>query len=540
MTKSQVYDYVIVGAGSAGCVLANRLSESQEAKVLLIEAGATDSKREISVPAAWVSLFKSSVDWNYETPPEQQLGNRAIYWPRGKTLGGSSSINAQIYLRGAPCDFDEWAASGNTGWSYNEVLPYFKKAENNERGAGAFHGVDGPLCVSDVRDPNPLSQAFLKGGLALGLEQNDDFNTDCMDGIGYGQFTRKNGQRWSTAKGYLKPVISRANLEVWTDAHVNHIVFEGKTARGVTCILGGEQVEALGRRETILCGGAVNSPALLMLSGVGPLETLREHSIDVVQELPGVGRNLQDHPIAPIRYSTKKPVSLLKANSLNSLARYLLLRRGMLAGSGVDVLAHIRTRPELPAPDLQVLMMAVIWLEQGLKAPTEHGFTIGSAALKPKSRGFIKLRSTDPFAAPVIEPNYCTDDEGDDLRVMTEGLKLGRQIVESTEFRHFGCTEITSGLSANSDDELKAFVKENAQTYFHPVGTCKMGVDKDAVVDPELRVHGIDKLRIVDASVMPTIPRANTNAATVMIAEKASDLIRFTEGASTIPGLYER
>ncbi len=527
MTQDTEYDYIVVGAGSAGCVLVNRLSVDARLRVLLIEAGPADTRREVSIPAAWVSLFKTEIDWNYETVPQQQLDGRVIYWPRGKTLGGSSSTNAQIYLRGHRTDFDEWSADGNNGWSYKEVLPYFVRAEDNERGAGSsYHGVNGPLCVSDVRDPNPLSQAFLESGLAVGLARNDDFNADQLDGIGYCQLTQKNGRRWSTSTGYLKPALHRSNLEVWTATHVSQVLLNGKTAVGVACHRGGERVQVRARREIILCAGTVNSPVLLMHSGIGAPEQLRPHGIDVVHALEGVGQNLQDHPVVGVRYLSREPVSLLKAKSLGNLARYLIQGRGMLAGSGVDVLAHVRTRPETLAPDLQLLLMAVLWLEQGLRLPKEHGFTIAAAVLKPKSRGSITLRSNDPLASPLIQPSYCSDTGGEDMRILIEGIRLGRRIMAAAPFSRLRGPEIAPGVGVESDAALTSYIRQNAQTYYHPVGTCKMGVDAMAVVDPELRVCGLKGLRVADASVMPTIPRANTNAATIMIGEKAAALIK--------------
>lgn len=525
MTDSISYDYIVIGAGSAGCVLANRLSADNEAKVLLIEAGPSDSRREVSIPAAWVSLFKSEVDWQYETDPEPQLDGRTIYWPRGKTLGGSSSTNAQIYLRGSPVDFDEWAAAGNSGWSYSDVLPYFKRAESNERGENQFHGSTGPLCVSDVRDPNPLSEAFLRSALGLGIPNNPDFNGDHLEGVGYCQFTRKNGKRYSSATAYLTPARNRRNLEIWTDTHVTRIAFNNRRATSVSCIRSGRELNVRAEREIIISGGAVNSPVLLMHSGVGPSQLLQQNGIEVVQQLEGVGQNLQDHPIVAIRYLTDKPVSLLKAKSLSNVVRYLVLRRGMLCGSGVDVLAHLRTSADLPAADLQLLLMSVLWLDQGLGTPTQHGFTLAAAALKPQSRGSITIRSNNPLEPPLIQPNYCSDEEGNDMRVLVEGVRWLRRIAAAPEFGSLAGTELTPGMEVTSDENLTAYVRQNAQTYYHPVGTCKMGTDELAVVDPQLRVRGVEGLRVVDASVMPSVPRANTNAATIMIAEKAADLI---------------
>ncbi len=526
MSKVTEYDYVVVGAGSAGCVLANRLSDDPNVSVLLLEAGPPDTRREVSIPAAWVSLFKTELDWNYETVPQRKLDGRVIYWPRGRTLGGSSSTNVQIYLRGAPADFDEWTSAGNAGWSYQDVLPYFITAENNQRGPDSFHGVNGPLCVSDGRDANPLSKAFLESGLAIGLERNDDFNAGRLDGIGFCQFTRKNGRRWSTATAYLKPVRNRKNLDVWTDTQVDRVTCRDKRAVGVVCRRDDERLEVHARRETVLCGGTISSPLLLMHSGIGPPEQLRRHDIKVVHALEGVGQNLQDHPIVGVRYLTREPVSLLKAKSLVNIARYLIQGRGMLASSGVDVLAHVRTQSQAPAPDLQLLLMAILWLEQGLREPKEHGFTIAAAALKPRSRGSITLESNDPLAPPRIQPDYCSDADGEDMRVLIEGIRLGRRIVAAAPFARLRGAEIAPGLNVETDAALRAYVSRNAQTYYHPVGTCKMGVDPMAVVDPQLRVHGLEALRVVDASIMPTIPRANTNAATIMIAEKAADLIK--------------
>jgi choline dehydrogenase len=378
--------------------------------------------------------------------------------------------------------------------------------------------------VSDARDSNPLSQAFLESGLAIDLPRNDDFNGERLDGIGHCQFTQKRGRRWSVAKAYLNPVRHRKNLDVWTETRVNRIILNGKRAVGVAGLRGDEPVEVRARREIILSGGTVNSPVLLMQSGIGPPDQLRAHDIEVVHPLAGVGQNLQDHPIAPLLYLSRAPVSLLKAKSLPNLARYLIQGRGMLAGSGVEVLAHVSTRTGAPDPDIQLLLMPLLWLEQGLREPKEHGFSIAAAALKPRSRGSIALRSKDPMLSPLIQPNYCSDPDGEDMRVLIEGIRLGRQIVEAAPFDRLRGREILPGPEV-ADAALRSHISQHAQTYYHPVGTCKMGVDAMAVVDPELRVHGLESLRVADASIMPTIPRANTNAATIMIAERAADLI---------------
>ena len=501
-------DYIIVGAGSAGCVLARRLSEDSSVSTLLLEAGPPDTRPEISVPAAWPNLFKTECNWGYVTAPQPHLEQREVYFPRGKTLGGSSSVNAQVYLRGHRADFDGWASLGNAGWSYDEVLHYFKKAENNERGADAFHGVGGPQNVADQPNPNPLSLAFLEGAVATGLARNADLNGKDQDGAGFCQFTQKAGKRHSTAAAYLEPARARQNLEIVTGAHATRILLEGRRAIGVVYQRDGSTHEAHATREVILCGGAINSPQLLMLSGIGPADHLGKLGIDIVQSLPGVGRNLQDHAVAPLLHSSKVPISLLAESSQ------------------VEAIAYVRTQDHLPAPDLQVFLVPVLWLKEGLEAPTQHGFTIAFSVMKPRSVGALRLRTRDPFAPPAIDSAFLSDEKGEDRRVLREGFRLARRIVATTPFAPFRGEELAPGLAARSDDEIDEHVRRLTQTHYHPVGTCKMGIDANAVVDPKLRVHGIDALRIADASIMPTIPRANTNAATIMIGEKAADLIR--------------
>jgi len=511
------HDFVIVGAGSAGCVLANRLSEDAGTRVLLLEAGPPDTRSEISIPAAWPTLFKTEVDWRYSTAPQAHLDGRELYFPRGKTLGGSSSINAQVYLRGHRADFDGWAALGNRGWSYEEVLPYFKKLECNERGADTFRGTGGPLNATDRRCLNPVSLAFIEGAIAAGLSRNVDPNGREQDGIGVCQATCKDGRRCSTAVAYLRPALARPGIEVQTDAHATRILFEGRRAVGVEYVRNGGRHEARAAREVILSAGAINSPQLLMLSGIGPTDELEARDIRALHPLRGVGRNLQDHPIAPLLQRSKVAIAIDTESNQ------------------AEAFAYVRTRPELSAPDLQMLLVPLLWLKEGLEAPTEHGFSIIFSAIIPRSRGYVGLRSSDPFAPPVIQPDFLSDEGGEDLRVLTEGFRLARRIVDTEPFAPFRGPELSPGSQAQSSAEIFAFLRQTAQSYYHPVGTCKMGTDLDAVVDPELRVHGIERLRVVDASVMPTIPRANTNAATIMIAEKGADLIKgkFGDGGSS-------
>jgi len=501
-------DYVIVGAGSAGCVLARRLSEDPSVNILLLEAGPPDARPEISVPAAWPNLFKTEYNWGYVTAPQMQLGGREVYFPRGKTLGGSSSVNAQVYLRGHRADFDEWASLGNAGWSYDEVLRYFKKSENNERGADAFHGVGGPQNVADQPNPNPLSLAFLEGAVATGLAPNADLNGKDQDGAGLCQFTQKAGKRHSTAAAYLEPARTRQNLEIVTGAHATRILLEGRRAVGVVYQQDRTTHEARATREVILCGGAIHSPQLLMLSGIGPADRLARLGIEVVQSLPGVGQNLQDHAVSALLHSSKVPISLLAESSQ------------------VEAIAYVRTQDHLPAPDLQMFLVPILWLKEGLEPPTQDGFTIVFSVMKPRSVGALRLRTSDPFAPPAIDPAFLSDEKGEDQRVLREGFRLARRIVATTPFDAFRGEELAPGLAARSDDEIDEHVRRLTQTHYHPVGTCKMGVDANAVVDLKLRVHGIDALRVADASIMPTIPRANTNAATIMIGEKAADLIK--------------
>lgn len=520
-----MYDYVIVGAGSAGCVLAARSSEDPDCQVLLLEAGPPDKKLEIRIPAAFNKLFKTKYDWAYETEPQANLDGRAMFWPRGKTLGGSSSLNAQMYVRGNSLDYDHWAELDNLGWAFGDVLPYFERSERSERGSAPGRGVSGPLNIADLRDPNPTTVAFLEAAEQAGIPRTKDVNGPDQDGLDFTQVTQKRGRRWSAADAYLKPARKRRNLTVATGAHALRIILEGSRAVAVEYIADGKtQRDPV--HEVIVCGGAINSPQLLMLSGIGPADQLTAHDIPVVVDLPGVGKNLQDHLAIMDIVHSKERVTLAAAESLRNLARFLALGRGMLTSNVGEACGFVRTRPELDAPDLELVFAPVPFINHGLAPPPGHGITIGSIAVTPRSVGELTLRSADPFAAPRIEPNYLSDADGEDLRVLVEGSKIARRIFDAPAFARYVGEPLLPAVRPTTDDELIEHIRRDSQTLYHPVGTCKMGTDDRAVVDPELRVHGIDGLRVVDASIMPTIPRGHTHASTVMIAEKAVDLIR--------------
>jgi choline dehydrogenase len=520
---SAAYDYVIVGGGSAGCVLANHLSSDRHARVLLLEAGGPDHRKEIHVPAGFPKLFKTALDWNYQTEPQQHLAGRRLYWPRGKVLGGSSSINAMIYIRGAAQDYDGWQAAGNSGWGYADVLPYFMRAENQERGADRWHGVGGPLSVCDLRHVHPLSRAFVEAATEIGLARNNDFNGACQLGVGAFQVNQRGGARHSTAVAYLRPARGRANLTVITGAQATRVVVERDRAIGVEFERAGQRLVARARQEVLLCGGAVNSPQLLLLSGIGPAEQVRALGIPVVADLPGVGENLQDHLVVAVAYECRQAISMATADTLANRLRYLLMRRGPLASNIGEVGGFVRTRADLPAADLQFHFGPAYFLEHGFKTPDGHGFTLGPTLLRPRSRGRITLASADPLRAPRIEPNYLADEA--DLAVLVEGVKLARRIAQAAAFAPYRGDEYCPGTAAQGDDALADFVRQTVETIYHPVGTCKMGTDERAVVDPRLRVRGVWGLRVVDASIMPTIPGGNTNAPVIMIAEKAADMI---------------
>jgi choline dehydrogenase len=525
-----MYDVVIVGAGSAGCVLAGRLTEDPRIRVLVLEAGPTDRKMEIRVPAAFTKLFKTPYDWDYSTVAQDGLDRRELYWPRGRTLGGSSSINSQMYVRGRPADFNAWALPG---WSWKEVRPLFDRMENDERG---HLGLGGPVHVARLRDTNPATHAFVRAAVEVGLEFVEDVNDPVREGVGYTPVTQRNGRRWSAADAYLHPATRRPNLTVLTGARARRVLFEGASAVGVEYLQNGAVHVARATSEVIVSGGAVNSPQLLMLSGIGPADHLRALGIEVVHDLPGVGRNLQDHIAVAVIVSSKQPVSLVAAESPSNLAKFLLFRKGMLTSNVGEACALVRTRPGLPGPDLELIFAPVPFVDHGLVKQQRHGLTIGAVALQPGSRGTIALRSADPLDKPVISPNYVSDPE--DLRVLSEGVKLARRIFQATALRAFAAEAIEPDLDLQTDADLQAFLRQQCETLYHPVGTCAMGTGREAVVDPELRVRGLQGLRVVDASVLPIITRGHTNAPTMMVAERAADLVRRSvrEGAFLRPG----
>src|SRR5579864_1614353 len=453
-----MYDYIIVGAGSAGCVLANRLSEDPTVKVLLLEAGGQDTRKEIHMPLAFSKLFKGPCDWAYYTEPEPQLGNRNLYWPRGKVLGGSSSLNAMIYIRGHRSDYDHWSGLGNQGWGYADVLPYFKEAEDQERGASEYHGAGGRLAVSDLRCVNELSDAFVEAAAESGLPRNPDFNGSTQEGFGIYQVTQRNGQRCSAAVAYLRPVMNRRNLTVRTDVQVFDILFENKRAALVSFQQGQGSTQERAEREIILCAGAIGSPQLLMLAGIGPAEHLRSLDIPVTCDLPGVGRNLQDHPAVALAYESKEPVSLQSAETLANLVRYMAFKQGPLTSNVGEGGGFIKTSPQVPAPDIQYHFAPGYFIEHGFQQIKEHAFTFGPTLIRPFSRGRLTLRSSNPLDAPLIRANYFADSR--DADAMLEGIKLARSLAAAPALARYRKRELIPGPLATDDKRSEEHTSE--------------------------------------------------------------------------------
>ncbi|HIK33205.1 MAG TPA: choline dehydrogenase [Oscillatoriales cyanobacterium M59_W2019_021] len=518
-----MFDYIIVGAGSAGCVLANRLTENPDLSVLVLEAGQSDRSSAIHTPIAFSKLFKTEYDWAYETEPQPHLNHRRMYCPRGKVLGGSSSLNAMIYIRGHRSNYDRWAQLGNSGWSFAEILPYFKKAERQERGASYYHGSEGLLNVADLRDINPLSRVFVEAAVELGFGRQPDFNGAEPDGIGFYQVTQKNGRRHSAAAAYLKPCLGRSNLTVRTGTQVTRLLWEGTRVVGLEYRGENGIDRADVRREVILSAGAINSPQLLMLSGVGAAETLKSFEIPVVVDLPGVGQNLQDHLIACTMWDCTQPQTLDNANNFGNVLKYLLFKRGALTSNVAEAGGFVKTRSNLAVPDIQFHFVPAYFFNHGLTKRKGFGVTLGATLLYPESRGYVGLQSADPFAAPVVQPNYLSQEA--DLQTLMAGLNLARQIIKAAAFDRYRGAEVFPDSSVRTETQIVEYLRQTIESIYHPVGTCKMGNDSMAVVDSRLRVRGTQGLRVVDASIMPTIVGGNTNAPTIAIAEKAADSI---------------
>lgn len=523
------FDYVIVGGGSAGCVLANRLSADPAVKVVLLEAGPSDWLPFIHIPSGYAALMQTRlIDWGYRTEPQAGLNDRRLYWPRGRVLGGSSSINATIYIRGVPSDYDGWAQLGNRGWSWDDVFPYFKRAENYKGDASPYHGVEGPLRVSRAKIEHELSQAWVDAGIQAGYTYTDDFNGASQEGFGPVDCTADGGKRSSAAACYLRPALQRRNLTVITRAQATRIIFEGSHAVAVEYARKRRRQVLRAEREVILCGGAINSPQLLLLSGVGPADEISKHGIKPVHDLLGVGQNLQDHLHGEVKHACTQKNTLLThlkpVGFVEALAAYLWSRTGPIAKVGAEALAFVKTRPEALDPELQYHFAMLLYSDHGYKIDwRQHGFMAFFNMSRPHSRGFVTLKSANPLEHPIIQPNYFTAAE--DIRLLREGVRISRDIFRQKAFDPFRGPELAPGPHAQSDAEIDAYNRATAESIYHPVGTCKMGQDDMAVVDETLRVRGLDGLRVVDASIMPRLVSGNTNAPTIMIAEKAADMI---------------
>ncbi|NOZ33385.1 MAG: choline dehydrogenase [Alphaproteobacteria bacterium] len=539
MSTQQTFDYIIVGAGSAGCVIANRLSADRNARVLLIEAGSKDANPLFRLPMLMGKLFQSGIyNWGYHTEPEPFLNDRSLYWPRGKVLGGTSTINGMIYVRGNRNDYDRWAQMGLPGWSYDEVLPAFRRSEGHIQRQDEFHNADGELTVCRARGVNPMHDVFVDAGVVAGHRRNDDFNGENQEGVGKFDFNIRAGKRWSTSFAFLRPAMARENLTVETGALTEKILVENGRAVGITVTVNGQTRKIHAEREVIISAGTVNSPQLLMLSGIGPADELRQHDIETVVDLPGVGKNMQDHVDCVMAWECTRPVSLYK--DLRADRILVSLAQGMMFGEGVATTfpyesgAFLKSSAGQIAPDIQLHFMPALESTANLYIPNpfrkrdpnvvNHGFSLRVGPVNPQSRGEITLRSANPNDAPKIQANYLKSKF--DIDTMITGIAMARDIIAQKPMAPFRGKELAPGADLENDSEITSWLRANAMTTFHPVGTCKMGKDTMAVVNEKLKVRGVEGLRVADASIMPIISSGNTNAPAIMIGEKMAEIIQ--------------